>query len=65
MPLFEIMKTAFNNVLKTKTIADEAVSTPVSLYARFDRMIASIIHGKDPNNGRGDGCVVSMYTDDL
>ena len=65
MPLCGIMKMAFFNLLKTKTIADEAASTPVSLYARFDRMIASIIQDKDPYIGRGDGCVVSMYTGDL
>ena len=65
MPLSEITKTTPIILLDTKTITNEAASTPVNLYARFDRMMASIIQDKDRNIGNGDGCVVSMQIDDL
>ena len=51
MPLSEITKTTSVILLETKAITNEAASTPVNLYARFDRMMASIIQDKDPYIG--------------
>ena len=65
MPLSEIKNTASIILMETKTLTNEAASTPVSLYARFDRMMTFIIQDKDPYIGNVDGCVVSMYTHDM